>query len=232
VPKFFLGFHGRSLSAAFACFGLAAMAPSGLKGFSAFLTSPPGGGVIALALITVGSSVEETGTIRRIRIGTGLRLAAAAVLVVAAIWAAVLGAPTPGLGRFGWFLFALGAVGVGIALAHDAGAFMDPRYGQAVRLEKVSADGLEFSAGGEQVILNPWDVLGVSAAGDTMGRAVVILTKERGRLRGNTSALPWIGSTRDGDAFMVTEHQAGMDVEVLVRKILDVAEAAQGGYRQ
>lgn len=205
---------------AFVCFGLAVVAPSGIKGFAGFMQSPPGLGVVALALMAIGFSVEETGTIRRIRRGIAMRLAAVAVLVGAVTWAMLLGSPMPSLAMMGWVLGGAGFVGVAMALQHDLAAYADVRHGQPVRLAELSASGVVIEAKGELATIPMADILALRGAENLDGRAVIFLVKEKTRKRKNMDIVPWIGATPEGDAFVLTEHQLGRDVEVIVAQMV------------
>jgi hypothetical protein len=217
---------------AFVCFGLAAVAPAGLKGFLAFMQAPPGLAVVALALVAIGCSVEETGTLARIRFGIGLRLLAVAALAVAVIWALILGAPMPSLAYVGFALGGMGAIGVGIALQHDLAAYADVRHGQPVKLLEVSQTGLDIEANGMRVTVAAADILRASVVGNLDGRAVVFLVNENARKRRDMDALPWIGATIEGDAFFLTEHQAGIDAEQLVGQVLEMIRGARGDVKR
>ncbi|MBK9258408.1 MAG: hypothetical protein IPM54_01065 [Polyangiaceae bacterium] len=227
VIRHFLGFRARAFSMALVCFGLAAAAPRGLKGFVEFLKAPPGLAVVALGLMAIGVSVEESGTIKRIRFGIGLRILATAVLVAAVIWGLLLGAPLPSLSYMGFALGGVGAIGVAIALQHDLAKYADVRHGEPVKLLELSGAGLDIEANGERVTVAVADILAASAVANLDGRAVIFLVSEAARRRRDMHALPWIGATVDGDAFVLTEHQAGMDADELVRRVVE----AGGGMR-
>jgi len=208
------------------------VAPEGLSGFGAFLRSPPGLGVVSVACIVLGISVEETGTLRRIRVGIGLRLSTAAVLGAAALWAAALGAPNASLARLGWTMFALGAAGAAVALRHDLASFADPRHGEAIQLLSISADALSLRVNGSPVTIPTSVVLGAALATSSDGRGVFITVGGRDKVIGPSGGLPWVASTKDGDTLVLTEHQAALDAEVLMGKVLEAAAAGdRGGYR-
>ncbi len=211
------------MSMALVAFGLAAVAPPGIKGFVGFLQAPPGLAVVALALMAIGHSVEETGTIRRIRLGIAMRLIAVAVLVVAAIWAVMLGAPMASLATMGLILGGAGFVGVLIALRHDWGVYGDVRYGQPVHLVELSPSGVVMEAKGNQATIPTADILALRGAQNLDGRAVVFLVNEKTRNRKNMELVPWVGATPDGDAFVLTEHQLGMDVEQFMTRMAAIA---------
>jgi hypothetical protein len=231
VNRFFLGFRARAFSVALICFGLAVVAPPGLKGFVGFLQAPPGLAVVALALVAIGVSVEETGTLRRIRLGIGLRIVAVPILVAAVVWAMLLGSPLASLATMGLVLGGVGAIGVGMALQYDWHAHADVRYGQPVRLVELSKAGLEIEANGQRCCVAIGDILAVRAVGNLDGRAVIFLVNENARKRKDLEVLPWIGATPEGDAFALTEHQAGMDAEQLVALVLAMA-GGRGELRQ
>jgi hypothetical protein len=227
VNRFFLGFRVRAFSVALISFALAAVAPPGIKGFAGFIQAPPGLAVVALALVAIGLSVEETGTIKRIRVGIALRLLAAPILVAACAWAMVLGSPTPGLATMGVVLGAIGAVGFGIALQYDWAAYADVRHGQSVKLVHLSKAGIDLETTEGRATIALSDLLGVRAVAGLDGRAVVFLVKEEARDRSDLAAVPWVGATPDGDAFVLTEHQAGMDAEQLTGRIIVMVSALQ-----
>jgi hypothetical protein len=220
VNRWFLGFLARAFSVALICFGLAAVAPRGIQGFIGFLQAPPGLALIALVLVAVGQSVEETGTMKRIRFGIVLRLVAAPVLVIACAWAAMLGSPMTSLTTMAFVLGGIGAIGFGLALQHDWATYADVRYGQPVKVLDISKAGIEIETQQGRVIVALTDILAVRAAANLDGRAVIFLVDAAARKRETLAALPWIGATAEGDAFVLTEHQAGMDVEVLVQRVL------------
>jgi hypothetical protein len=217
---------------AFVCFGLAAVAPAGLKGFWPFMQSPPGLAVVALALVVIGCSVEETGTLARIRLGIGFRILAVAVLAAAVIWALILGAPMPSLAYMGLALGGMGAIGAGIALHYDLAAYADVRHGQPVKLLELSRSELDIESNGVRVAIAAHDILRASVVSNLDGRAVVFLVDEKARRRKDMDALPWIGSTIEGDAFVLTEHQAGMDAEQLVGRVLEMVRGARGDVKR
>lgn len=220
MNRWFLGFRARAFSVALICFGLAAVAPRGIQGFIGFLQAPPGLALIALVLVAVGQSVEETGTMKRIRFGIVLRLVAAPVLVIACAWAAMLGSPMTSLTTMAFVLGGIGAIGFGLALQHDWATYADVRYGQPVKVLDISKAGIEIETQQGRVIVALTDILAVRAAANLDGRAVIFLVDAAARKRETLAALPWIGATAEGDAFVLTEHQAGMDVEVLVQRVL------------
>jgi len=229
VTRFFLGFRARALSVAFICFGLAAVAPPGIKGFVGFLQAPPGVAVVALVLVALGSSVEESGTIRRIRLGIGMRLLAVPILVAAAVWAMLLGSPLPSLAVMGLVLGAMGAIGVGIAFQHDWATYADVRHGQPVKLVELSSSGLEIETNGVRTSVAIADILAARAVENLDGRAVIFLVNEEARRRKDMDALPWIGATVEGDAFVLTEHQAGMDAQQIIARMVTMMP---GGRRE
>lgn len=184
------------------------------------MQAPPGLAVIALVLVAVGQSIEELGTIRKIRIGIALRLASAPVLVIACTWAMMLGSPMPSLVTMAVVLGGIGAVGYGLALQHDWATYGDVRYGQPVKLLDVSSTGLELETPQGRATIAIADILVVRAAANLDGRAVIFLVNPDVRNRNDLAGVPWVGATPEGDAFALTEHQVGMDVEVLVQRVL------------
>ncbi len=215
------------MSMALVAFGLAAVAPRGTAEFAELFQAPPGLALAALVLMAIGHSVEERGTIRRIRLGVGLRLVAVAVLGVAVIWAMMLGAPMPSLVTVGLIMGVPGFVGVAIALQHDWGVYGDVRYGQSIRLVELSRSGMVIESKGAQATLAIADILAVRAVQDLEGRAVVFLVKEDVRKRHAVEMFPWVGATPQGDTFVLTEHQLGKDVEEMMTEVLKRAKEAQ-----
>jgi hypothetical protein len=173
--------------------------------------------------VAIGCSVEEFGTVRRIRWGVGLRILAAPILAAAVVWAMLLGSPLPSLAVMGFVLGGVGAIGVGIALQHDWATYADVRHDQPVRLVELSPSGLEVETNGVRSCVAIRDILSVRAVENLDGRAVVFLVNEDARNRKDMDALPWIGANRDGDAFVLTEHQAGMNAEQLVAQVTVMA---------
>ena len=200
-------------------FGLAAVAPPGIKGFAGFMQAPPGLAVIALALMAIGFSIEEMGTIRRIRLGVGLRILSVPIIVAAVLWAIMLGSPMPSLAMMGFVLGGVGAIGVGLAFQFDWATYADVRYGQPVRLVELSNRQLEIESDRGRASVAIADILAVRGVQNLDGRAVVFLVNEQARKRKDMDAVPWIGATPEGDAFVLTEHQAGMDIEQLMAKV-------------
>jgi hypothetical protein len=196
-------------------FGLAAVSPPGTKGFVGFMQAPPGLAVIALALMAIGFSIEETGTIRRIRLGITLRLLSVPIIVAAVIWGLLLGAPMPSLAMMGFVLGGMGAIGVAMAFQFDWATYADVRHGQPVRLVELSNHSLEIESDRGRSSVAIADILAVRGVQNLDGRGVVFLVNEQARKRKDMDAVPWIGATPEGDAFVLTEHQAGMDKVVL-----------------
>lgn len=225
MNRWFLGFRARAFSVALICFGLAAVAPRGIQGFIGFLQAPPGLALVALVLVALGQSIEETGTIKRIRFGIAMRLLAAPALVIACAWAAILGAPMPSLAMMALVLGGMGAIGFGLALQHDWATYADVRHGQPVKLQEISKAGIEIETADGRAVVVLTDILAVRAAANLDGRAVIFLVKPEARTSKNLARLPWMGATPDGDTFVLTEHQAGIDVEVLVKRVLDAVSS-------
>jgi hypothetical protein len=235
--KALLGFRGRELSAGLATMGLAVVAPSGLKGADVFLRAPLGLGVLALAAIALGMSVEETGTVRRIRLGIAIRLLAPCLLAAGGIWAA-LTSNERSPEAFGFALFVLGAALTLYAARHDVAVLADLRSGQPIRLEEISGGSLRLSINhgetGEtsEIIIPTSELVGAAAAQSLDGRGVFITVKSRDHIKGNAGVLPWVAVSADGDTFLLTEHQAAMDTEALIAQLRGAAQAGrQGGYR-
>lgn len=220
MNQFFLRFRTRAFSVAFISFGLAAVAPRGIQGFAGFIQAPPGLAVVALALVAIGQSVEETGTIKRIRLGILLRLLAAPILVAACAWALVLDSPSPSIVTMALVLGGIGALGFGIAFQHDWATYADIRHAQSVKLEEVSNAGIELETRQGRRTIALTDLLAVRAVADFNGRAIVFLVNSEARNRSELDGVPWAGATPEGDAFVLTEHQAGMDAEELVKQVV------------
>jgi hypothetical protein len=222
----------RAGTMAFASFGLASVAPSGLRGLFPFLFSPPGLGIVAIALLMLGFSVEETGTVRRIRIGVGFRIVAFVLVLLSAAWAVALGALSSSLAVFGFCLFGVGAAGATFGFRHDLRVFADVRHGQPLRLEKITAQTVLLRARDRDVSIPTSLIRGVAVAKDLDGRGVLVLVHGRDKVVGDVASLPWLASTLEGDTFILTEHEAGLDAEVLAARLLEASTAAQeSGYR-
>jgi hypothetical protein len=184
---------------------------------------PAGAMIVCVALVMMGLSIEESGPIRRIRIGIALRLLAAAGAGAAACWALGLGARTLSLFAMGFALIAAGGVLIAYGARFDLAAYEDPRHGQRIRLEKLSGDGLLLLVDGRMVRIPLGDVSGASL---TEG-AVILGVKKGSDVRQELSSLPWMVATLEADCFVITEHQAGLDAPVLVERILQ-AKAGRG----
>jgi len=232
VHPFFLGTRARATSFGFACFGLATVAPPGIHGFGAFMLSPPGVPIVGLALVMLGISVEETGTLRRIRIAAAIRLLAFALAIAAAVWATALGAWSRELATMGAVLYGLGIAGATLGFLHDKALLADVRHGQDLRLEGISADAVTLRAGDRDVSVPSSSLRGATMAKSDVGRAVFVLVRSRNDVVGAVDRLPWVSAGRDGDAFVLTEHQAGLDADVLATRLSEAAAAAEvRGYR-
>jgi hypothetical protein len=213
------------------CAALACMTPPGPKGVLRFLASPAGLGVAALALMALGTSIEELGRIRRIRTGVGLCVAAAALVAAGGLWGAALPALKPSLAWFAWLLYGAGAIGVALALRRDLAVYRDPRHGQSVRVESISADAVRLTANGAPVTIPTALIRSVSLGTGLEGRGVFVLVGSRDKVIGDARALPWVAAHRDGDTFLLTEHQAALDAEVLAVRLLEAASSGGGEYR-
>lgn len=227
---FLLGSRARAMGYALSALGLVALAPVGSRPreFTSFLTEPGGVMMGAMALVMLGLSVEETGTLARIRAGIALRLAAAAAFVAIAAWAAARGTAGPSASTLGWTLTALGGALVGYGALFDVAAYRDPRHGQPIQLEKVSPEGLILTAQGRRVRIPLADVTGVAVTPSGLGKAVVIAVRRDAGVRRDDDALPWIMAGIDADQLVLTEHQAGLDAAALVTLIEEAAQAARG----
>ena len=205
---------------AFVSFAVAAVAPRGMKGFVAFMQAPPGLAVVALALVALGLSVEETGTIRRIRLGIAMRLVAVAMLVLSVLWACWLGSPLPSLAITAFIIGGMGAIGVIPAFLHDWSTFADVRHGQPIKLLELSRSGVEIETNGVRTTVAITDILAVRAVENMDGRGVIFLVKAKEERRTDMEDFPWAAATPEGDAFVLTEHQAGMDAYQIIARIV------------
>ncbi|MRG95693.1 hypothetical protein [Polyangium spumosum] len=233
MRRILLSTQGRAFSIAFSSFGLAMLAPPAFRGgFVPFLLSPPGLVVVAIGLVMLGLSVEESGTVRRIRIGVALRLFAFVLVAAAGAWAFASGALESPLAISGFLLHGVGLAGAAVAFVFDRRVFADVRHGQAVRLENISVDFLSLRARGRDVTIPTSSLRGVALARDLDGRGVLVLVRSRDDVVGGGELLPWIATTREGETFLLTEHEAGLDAEVLATRLSEAAAAAQErGYR-
>ncbi len=143
---------------------MACMAPSGgrHKAFVDFMTEPAGVMIVGVVLVTVGLSVEETGTMARIRSGIALRLAAVAVFVAVVLWGALRGAPSGSSVGLGWALIAAGGALVAHGARFDLAAYGDPRHGQDLQGWRSSLPRVWSSAsrGARSASRSPTDVGG------------------------------------------------------------------------
>jgi hypothetical protein len=140
--------------------------------------------------------------------------------VIACAWAFTLGSPLPSLTTMGFVLGGIGAIGFGIALQHDWGLYADVRYGQSVKLVDISEAGLELETPKGRAKIALADILEVRATANLDGRAIIFLVNAKARKRSDLAGVPWAGATPEGDAFVLTEHQAGMDAEELVKQVV------------
>ncbi|WP_437574112.1 hypothetical protein [Sorangium sp. So ce887] len=224
-------FRARAMFIGLASMALACMAPAGPKGVLPFLASPAGLGIAALALMALGTSIEELGRIRRIRIGLGLCVMAAALVAAGGLWGAALAALDVSIAWPVWLLYGAGALGVALALGRDIAVLRDPRHGQSVRLEAISADAVRLTANGVPVTIPAALIRDVTLATSPEGRGVFVLLGSRDKVIGDARALPWVAAQRDGDTLLLTEHQAALDAELLAARLLEAASAGEGGYR-
>ncbi len=228
--SFLLGMRARAMAYAFPAFGLAAMGPSGPRpgGFVDFMQEPPGAVIVCLGLCALGLTVEESGTLGRIRAGIAMRLAAAVGLLLTIVWFAVRGAEVPSLSGLGWALIVPGLAAAGYGATFDLAAYRDPRHGQTLRLEKLSPEGLLLTAGGRLVRIPIADITSATVAESLAGKGVLIGVRASAAVRQEGVPLPWVLTGIDEDRFVLTEHQAGLDAPTLVQRIHETAEAARG----
>lgn len=209
----FLSFHGRILFAALPLFGFAVLAPQGLKGIDAFLQTPLGPGVVALASIGIGMSIEELGTMRRIRQGILMRLSVPFLIGVGAVWALILGAPNASLATFGWLLFLIGFIPTLYIFRHDLAVYKDPRHGQPIALLDIGQKYLRIRTPNDEITIPLRKILGVIPVAGLNGRGVIITVAGKESLKGPISNLPWMAAQVSGDSFVMTEHQLAMNAE-------------------
>ncbi|MFT3771676.1 MAG: hypothetical protein QM820_40205 [Minicystis sp.] len=108
----------------------------------------------------------------------------------------------------------------------------DPRHGQTIKLEAISAGGLRLRVHGSEVTVPASIITGAAMAASAKGRGAIVAVRGRDKIIGDVRVLPWVAATRDADTFVLTEHQAALDAEVLVQRVLDAASASrQGGCR-
>lgn len=213
-------------------FGLAAIAPRGLSGFWPFMLSAAGLAIVGLALVMIGLSIEETGTIARIRLGVGARIFGFGLSVAAGLWGFFFSDAVPNAMGIAVVLYGLGLVGAAIAFRFDFAVLKDVRYGQAIQLVKITRDAVSLIVGGVETTIPTGLIRAVQLARSLEGRAAFIHIVGREKILGAANQLPWLSATREGDTFVLTEHQAGLDVEELARQLLEASRAAQeGGYR-
>ena len=212
------------------CFGVAALMPRGVRGVAAFLASPAGLGIVAIVMLLVGESVEETGTLRRIRMGASIRVAAAATLAASVAWLLLMGAVGTGAALVGWALVALGLGGAGYFAHEDAQVLADVRYGQRIALRRLTDRGLEIDADGASVLVLHASILSVTVGGTANGRCLIFEVDRSAAIEG-ASALPWAEERVRSRVFYLTEHQLGADAVELAGRIADMQAREPGGYR-
>jgi len=216
VPPFLLGFRGRFIAYAIAGVGLILDGPRLEGGFVAFLSSPAGvafvGGIVAI----VGLSVEESGTLARIRFGIAARVLAP-VFIVIAVALAVSEHHTPGV------VFVLGTILVAAGFVHDVAVLRDLRHGQRVWLEAIRDGQLVVSIAGATVLI-PLDVIaGAQVAVGDAGRGVFLHVTSRARIQGDVDNLPWVSASLAHDTLVLSEHQCNMDARAVVSRVRDAA---------
>lgn len=219
----FLGFRARIFCAALPVFAFAVLAPPGLKGIDAFLSSPLGPGVLALAAVALGMSVEELGSIARIRQGIGIRLGVPFFLGAGALWAFILGAPNASLALFGWILFSIGFIPCLFIFRHDLALFKDPRHGQPIALMEIGDKYIRIRAqNDENAIRIPIrKIIAVVPVAGLNGRGAVITLKQKESLKGPVNELPWVEAGVREDSFVLTEHQLAMNAESFASKVAE-----------
>jgi hypothetical protein len=225
-PAILLGLRARVFTYAAAGVSLIFGVPQFQGKLVEFLLTPPGLSVIAVGLIALGISIEQSGTLARARVGIGVRLAAPALLAAAAVRAAAIGSTHVG----GWTAFAAFSAPIALVTAYDARLFGDLRHGQATRLETIARGALEITAEGEPILVPIDAIVGVTVGESSVGRAVLVHVAQKNLIHGDASRLPWIGATADRDIFALTEHQCNRDARAVMGEI--AANAANGpGYR-
>jgi hypothetical protein len=232
APAWLLGFRARAMAFGLVAFGLALRAPAGLRGGAAFALSPPGLAIAGLGLVALGDTLDESGTVARIRVGAAVRVAAAIVTGLAApLWSLAIPAPTAGLGAAGIVMAAAGALAIGLVARHDAAVRADPRHGQDVRLEGLRRGALELSVRGASVVVPTSAIRAATVVARGGGRATVIVVSNRDGIRGDAASLPWAAALAEGDALVLTEHQSGLDAAALAARVLEASGAAREEYR-
>jgi hypothetical protein len=206
---------------------MAAMAPRRHEpgSFADFMLRPTGAMIVCVALVMIGLSIEESGTIKRIRIGIALRLLAAAGAAVATCCALALGAPTLSVFMIGFTLVAAGGVLIAYQARFDLAVYEDPRHGQRLRLEKLSADGLVLLAGERMVRIPLGDVTSARVTASASGSGVLLGLKRDSEARREAVPLPWMVIAVEEECFLITEHQAGLDAPLLVECVRAATQA-------
>jgi hypothetical protein len=179
--------------------------------------------LIAGVVVCIGLSVEETGTLARIRAGIALRLLGPPLLAAATAWAVTQGL-MPGV------VFAVASAVVVWVAVRDVALLCDLRHGQETRLESIQATGLTLSVRGAPIVI-PFDALGGAtlAKGD-VGRSVLVVTR-RDRIQGDSSRLPWVTSNLTSDTLVLSEHQCNLDARTMVERVLQAVALGRKGYR-
>lgn len=196
------------------------------------MLSAPGLALVGLALVMLGLSIEETGSIRRIRIGAGARVIGFGLAALAGVWGFFLSDSVPNAMGIAVVLYGLGLFGSAIAFRADFGVFEDVRYGQPVRLLKITPDAVSMMVFGVATTIPTALIRGVSIAAHLNGRVAFVHLVGREKIVGAANQLPWVAASREGDTLVLTEYQAGLDADELGRRLLEAAGVAQeGGYR-
>jgi hypothetical protein len=223
-----LGFRARAMSFGLMAAGFAVLLPRRATGALDFATTPAALPLFGLGLVTLGSFIEETGTLRRIRAGLAVRLAGAACAFVSVPWAGLADRSTL---PWGWALVAIGGALVALAAQVDLRHFRDTRAGQSLRLESLDDAAMTLTAGGQTVRI-PLDAITAVALGRHMeGRGVHVVVGRRDRIQGDVEHVPFTAATRIGDELFLTEHQCNRDAEELVAHLTRALALAPERYR-
>jgi hypothetical protein len=221
----------RVLAYVVALLGLVSVGRSG-AGLAALFLGLFGAALVALALHLLGASLEEAGRVVRIRFGAAARVAGATLLAGStgvALERSSDGLAASGASDLAIGLLALAAlVAVGFA-ARDARVARDARAGQRLRLHGVSSRGIDLVHVGARVCIPLEAVEGVSLVRGARGRGA-LLRIDPGTTDG-AGALP-VSQSDSGELLLeLTEHEAGVDADVLATRIRSLSARGPAGYR-
>lgn len=199
------------------------------RGIGAFFSSSAGLGFAALLLFMAGASLEEAGSLLKIRAGALLRLLATLALAVAVVWACASDDLTL------WALMTKGVVALGLIGAllfapRDVGILRDVRHAQRQRLLSVFPDGIELSLGEARVTIPAAAIASVALSRSEKGRGA-LLHLDPAALGQDALHLLGERGEREELTLVLTEHQAATDAEVLVRRLRALSNRSPSGYR-